>query len=973
MTRENSGFGGFLARVGSAIALLAVVVGGLWVLLNWGRLGALLSVDWRDIWTRPDDGRLLLGVLTVVGWLAWVLVVGTVFCESVASLSRGRWRPRMPGAGWLRPMVGALVVTVFGLSAVTSLMGHQSLGAAVGGAASVGQARVSADGPVASLAASVQGATVPYVVQPGDDLWSLAEQFAGGGENWRVIAAANDTVVLDPGVELTPGTMLMVPQAASAALLRADAPSNVAGDAATVTVRPGDSLWGLSESNLGDGQRWPEIYDANRTVITDPRLIYPGETLVLPGSDASADDSAKADGAGSSVTDDAEAVPSASVPDSSDGPSVADDHLALVFSEAAQIGAGAGAATATAAVAPQTTAAAPAPVGEGDDAAVEAPRSPESMIASLLGSIGVGLASALVVGLGASRLMQLRERGVGRQLPRLTPGMQEFETALDRRARNLLGGVGDDDDDSDDNDDAMWIRPIAPRRELASDVLSRPAPSGPSGGVHQPPILRLLDDDDAAPPVRGTVNLGVGSDDAEVTFDLVDAGLVQILGPQSQVAGMMAAMAGQVLALPAEERPEVMLAASSLGWLAGLLDCPLMSSDIAESLVSHRLSAGGVAVEQLVVFTDGYMPTVGEGCGITIVSSWSFDRRPDAEAAIEIDDVDSAKLWLNGSAGKVFQAQLVSAPARRTLVELVDAVTSLDFPAAPWWTPEDAAAPSGDDAWLPVDSASEFETPIDTGRLDSSPDVFALDDALAHPVLRLFGPVELTGARGVVPSQAAKQCLEYCGWLLRNPGQTSTTMAKSLLVAEATRRSNMSRLRLWLGCDDAGEPYLPDAYSGRIVLHDGVTSDWQRMNALVGAVNQASEHSLIDALRLVRGAPLADAAPGQWRWAEEWRCDMVSLARDIAAVLCEKAIARGDVELARWAVMRGLLAASGDVVLQTLRVRVEKLAGNLGEVQRLAANLTQQASRSGFDLPSRTASVLQEALEGAPRALGRVA
>jgi len=978
--------------------LVAVVAGGLWMLLHWGQLGALSAVDWRGVWSRPDDGLLLLGILTAAGWLAWLLVVGTVLCEAVAALSRGRWRPRLPGAGWLRPAVAGLVVTVLGLSAASSLFGHQSLGAAVGGVGdgstqrgpvSAGQADASVTAP-----ASVVAAAVPYVVQPGDDLWSLAEQFAGGGENWRVIAAANDTVVLDPGVELTPGTMLMVPQpGASVTLLRAT-PERIdrgpstdagveasgedgvvgadAGGAAAVTVQRGDTLWGLSEDNLGDATRWPEIYDANRATISDPNLIYPGQTILLPGTGQPVDDTNDL-GAGAAEETPSEtpagAVTPAEVPlqvedpvensdqaDTSGESGVTDEQLSDEFSYAAQIGAGAGEVTAT-------TATAPVAVSDGESSTVGNATSPASMVSALLGSIGVGLAAALLAGLGISRLMQLRERGVGRALPRMTPGMQEFETALDRRARNLLGN-------SDEDDDA--IRPVVPRREFIDAGQIADDDAGPCDNEVQMPTLRLLDDDCVVGPVNGTVSLGVSAVGDDVPLDLLDAGLVQIVGPLPQVHGLMAAMAGQVLGRPAEERPEVMLAASNLSWLAALLDSPLMPSDVAESLVSYRLAADDVATEQLVVFTDGYMPTVGKGCGITIVSCSDVDRRPDADIAIEVDDSDNARLWQGatpwpGEVGQMFQAQLVSPPARRTLVELADTVTSLDFPEAPWWASKDEALPAGGDGWLPGAGASEFETPIDTGRLDTSPDVFALDDALAHPVLRLFGPVMLTGARGVVPSQAIKQCLEYCGWLLRNPGQTSATMAKSMLVVESTRRSNMSRLRLWLGCDDAGEPYLPDAYSGRIMLHEGVTSDWDRMNTLVGGVNRASEHSLIDALRLVRGAPLADAAPGQWRWAEEWRCDMVSLARDIAAVLCDRALARGDIELARWALGRGLLAAPDDVVLLTSQVQIAKLAGNRAEVERLATRLTQQASRAGFDLPAKTTVVLQEAIEGTPR------
>lgn len=245
-----------------------------------------------------------------------------------------------------------------------------------------------------------------------------------------------------------------------------------------------------------------------------------------------------------------------------------------------------------------------------------------------------------------------------------------------------------------------------------------------------------------------------------------------------------------------------------------------------------------------------------------------------------------------------------------------------------------------------------------------------MDADIVHaPQLQLLGPIELVGTCGLLPSRAVKQCVEYCAWIHLHPGRTATGMASSLLVAEGTRRSNMSRLRAWLGVDDDGEPYLPDAYSGRIALHRAVTSDWERLGLLIaGGVNTASTPALRAALELVRGAPLADAAPGQWHWAEELRCDMISTIRDIGAVLTERALDRGDITLARWAASRALTASPEDETLMGLRILTEHRAGNHPEVERLVLHLTRSARAIGVDLADETVTLLQEVMEGRARA-----
>ena len=56
-------------------------------------------------------------------------------------------------------------------------------------------------------------------------------------------------------------------------------------------VKPGDTIWGIAEDQLGDGGRYQEIYDLNEEALGDDiDNLVEGTTLSLPGGTAAIED-----------------------------------------------------------------------------------------------------------------------------------------------------------------------------------------------------------------------------------------------------------------------------------------------------------------------------------------------------------------------------------------------------------------------------------------------------------------------------------------------------------------------------------------------------------------------------------------------------------------------------------------------------------------------------------------------------------
>jgi len=48
------------------------------------------------------------------------------------------------------------------------------------------------------------------------------------------------------------------------------------------TIKSGDTLSKIAKEYYGDAMKYPVIFEANREVIKDPNLIYPGQQIRIP-------------------------------------------------------------------------------------------------------------------------------------------------------------------------------------------------------------------------------------------------------------------------------------------------------------------------------------------------------------------------------------------------------------------------------------------------------------------------------------------------------------------------------------------------------------------------------------------------------------------------------------------------------------------------------------------------------------------
>jgi nucleoid-associated protein YgaU len=142
-----------------------------------------------------------------------------------------------------------------------------------------------------------------YTWKKGDTWRSLANTYYGDWKRLDVLKRSNEG-----RMDVAPGETVFVPvfaderaraAAAEPVAVEAGAPQDGSGTSTSAKTAPGskagkgtgakihvvtngESLWTIAKKELGDGNRWKEIYEANRDILKKPESIQKGMRLRIP-------------------------------------------------------------------------------------------------------------------------------------------------------------------------------------------------------------------------------------------------------------------------------------------------------------------------------------------------------------------------------------------------------------------------------------------------------------------------------------------------------------------------------------------------------------------------------------------------------------------------------------------------------------------------------------------------------------------
>ncbi len=563
-----------LVGLAASAALLVLLVGLPAVLLGlgWGTAPSGPTGWWTAL-TNPDDGHLTVLFLEIVAWIVWGLLAVAIITEGIAAV-RGREAPRLPGLRWSQVPARKLVAAALLLFIAVPALVVESAPAAPAApspspAATVMMQHAHTDQAMPHRSTPATAAKLTHTVRRGETLWSIAEHYLGSGRRYPEILTLNNHLLHGKPGFLRPGWVLTLPKGAQAVAEQTSA-SGIDTASVRYTVAKGDTLSEIAQRRLGDARAWPQIFTASRDLtqpdgrrLTDPNLILPGWTLVIPTSEEPT----------VQVPTDSNPGPAAPNPTAQPSPNPSREASTPdprpVNAPATQ---GALPPVVASPDAPATSPAAAASTARSDraDTHVSVPGLPEHTTSTppwlLVGLSGAGalLAAGLLRVLRKRRRAQFRARRPGRTIPvplselipvektLITVGAVATPTleAIDQALR-LLAASGPDHSTVPQLQ-AAQLRPGGIAVQLAEPViLADPwRADGPDG------LRWLLDTDaphqapDSRAPYPQTVTVGQGDDATTWMLNLEELGILSVTGDPTYAADFARYVAAEVAINP---------------------------------------------------------------------------------------------------------------------------------------------------------------------------------------------------------------------------------------------------------------------------------------------------------------------------------------------------------------------------------------------------------------------------------------
>ncbi|MEO0327145.1 MAG: peptidoglycan-binding protein LysM [Pseudomonadota bacterium] len=126
-----------------------------------------------------------------------------------------------------------------------------------------------------------------------DELKKELDSHALGTENLQVEIDGDKAIIKGEVADqsifekaiIAVGNTLGVSKVEASEIKVADASDSAPKDVVLHEVKKGDTLWAIAKKHYGNGSKYNDIFDANKPMLTDPDLIYPGQMLRIPAAD----------------------------------------------------------------------------------------------------------------------------------------------------------------------------------------------------------------------------------------------------------------------------------------------------------------------------------------------------------------------------------------------------------------------------------------------------------------------------------------------------------------------------------------------------------------------------------------------------------------------------------------------------------------------------------------------------------------